>query len=66
MLLCLIGLFLPIVRWCLSMYGFAKNGQLERNYQVGIKTRWTIANFDAEKLTWNRTYEDIRRERISK
>ncbi|WP_274518576.1 SdpI family protein [Bifidobacterium biavatii] len=26
------------------MYGFAKNGQLERNYQMGIKTRWTIAS----------------------
>ncbi|PWG66890.1 SdpI family protein [Bifidobacterium callitrichidarum] len=44
MLLCLIVLFLLIARWCFSMYGFAKNGQLERNYQIGIKTRWTIAS----------------------
>ncbi|WP_274608203.1 SdpI family protein [Bifidobacterium miconisargentati] len=26
------------------MYGFAKSGQLERNYHMGIKTRWTIAS----------------------
>lgn len=52
MLLCLIALFLPIARWCFSMYGFAKNGQLDRNYQIGIKTRWTIASDE----TWEYTH----------
>ncbi|PJM79008.1 SdpI family protein [Bifidobacterium scaligerum] len=53
MLLCLIGLFLPIARWCFSLYGFAKNDRLERNYQMGIKTRWTIAS--------NKTWEYVHR-----
>lgn len=44
MLLCLIGLFLAVAPWSFSMYRFARNGQLERNYHMGIKTRWTIAS----------------------
>ncbi|KFI97440.1 SdpI family protein [Bifidobacterium stellenboschense] len=44
MLLGLIVIFLLTARWCFSMYRSAKDGRLERNYQVGIKTRWTIAS----------------------
>lgn len=44
MLLGLMVLFLLTARWCFSMYRSAKDGRLERNYQVGIKTRWTIAS----------------------
>lgn len=31
-------------QWCFSLYRDARNGRLERNYQIGIKTRWTIAS----------------------
>ncbi|KAB7790987.1 SdpI family protein [Bifidobacterium leontopitheci] len=44
MLFVLIVLLIWSVRLCLSTYWDAKNGRLERNYQIGIKTRWTIAS----------------------
>ncbi|PWG66904.1 SdpI family protein [Bifidobacterium callitrichidarum] len=44
MLFVLIILLIWSARLCFSTYWDAKNGRLERNYQMGIKTRWTIAS----------------------
>ncbi|KFI50787.1 SdpI family protein [Bifidobacterium biavatii] len=44
MLFVLIVLLIWSVRLCFSTYWDAKNGRLKRNYQIGIKTRWTIAS----------------------
>lgn len=44
MLIILIALFAWSAQLCFSAYRDARNGRLERNYQIGIKTRWTIAS----------------------
>ena len=49
MLIILALMFLALSYYLYTLYNESRKGNLELNYQVGIKTRWTMSS----EATWN-------------
>lgn len=49
MLIILVLMFLVLSYYLYTLYNESRKGNLELNYQVGIKTRWTMSS----EATWN-------------
>ena len=49
MLIILALMFLALSYYLYTLYNESRTGNLELNYQVGIKTRWTMSS----EATWN-------------
>lgn len=49
MLIILVLMFLALSYYLYTLYNESRKGNLELNYQVGIKTRWTMSS----EATWN-------------